>query len=104
MTPEEREAHMAQRREDNTLIAAHRTNDQNAQVFVCQRCERAARFATDDNLAMTKHLAAHGVKDIRPARCANVVHTDADRWFGDTEYWSLDGEPLFIYSWRRPRR
>lgn len=105
MTPEEREAYMQSRREDNTLIGAHHTTDRISHVFVCQRCERAARFATNFQSEFDAHLKGHGVTadEIKAARRSNSIHTDADKWYGDTDYWQSGGAPLFIYACRRTR-
>ncbi len=102
------DAHMQRRREDNALIGTAHTDGGPSTVFVCELCERAARFVTTLRPQMIFHLEeAHRVQeaDIAAAKGGMVAHLDAAGWSQTDDRFTLpDGRVFLTRSTRLPRR
>jgi len=114
-TPEEQaqqeaeiDALIARGLEDNKVIAAaHRMDGGVSQVYVCERCDRAARFTTQSRAELLVHfVSAHVMQtaDWTDATQEHLCHSDARDWFQDDYRLSVQSGPLCLYSVRMARR
>lgn len=105
MTEDERAAYQQRLREDNELISAHHTDARVSQVFVCERCDRAARFVSTNPGATLAHFRnVHGVDASQATKAGAPIHTDAKAWFSYLTTFELDGAPLFLHSQKQRRQ
>lgn len=101
------EAHMQAFRELNATTSAAHSDEQVSNVWVCQLCDRPARYVTTAQDDMLSHMAAvHDISlDMLKSCTGNMLaHMDAIEWSQtDTEF--RDGDrPIVIRSVRTRRR
>lgn len=110
----EMEVYMERMREDHKVSsAAHKDTAHHGPggqsfVYVCELCDRSARYVSATAQQASAHLQdAHGVAhaDIVAACGRNIAHLDATGWSQNDDRFTLpDGREFLTRSIRTPRR
>ena len=114
-TPEEIAAHeadlelyFARRHEDGILLNTWHSRPEDADkvettVFVCQLCQRASRFVTDDGSTLVKHIADSHELVNPPVKQSLIAHMYAADWHQVDLSWTRGPLEVAIKSVRTKR-